>query len=193
MSTIEKLKNLADFRDFKRPLKDVSKDENSGVFVTESMLQCIDFDAVAKKYVKKKNANQLNSCDALFFGDEEHLLFIEFKNGSLSGDDKARDKRGLEFKMVESLLILLDISEERFADLRGRLGFVLVFNEEIISKHDHLDLKISVKGTGSQPIFAPIRYTRSFYSKVFEMTKSEFNKIFDETGKADMYIKSKFL
>lgn len=76
-------------------LKETSKDDSSSdniEYMTECEKTAINFDRVKLKYAKKYFGNRnsaYKSVDALLQTDEM-LYFIEFKNGVLSGEERAK-------------------------------------------------------------------------------------------------------
>lgn len=73
---------MADF--VEKTLRDLSIDKEGSrsgdmVYVTESMVKAIDFDAFAKKQCKSWHVQKMRSCDALLLG-KRFKYFIEFKH-----------------------------------------------------------------------------------------------------------------
>ena len=123
--------DLESFKILKRnksTLKETSKRKNDGLdlFMTESNLEVVDFDAVKLDYTGEiASPYTPTSSDALFIDDNGECFLIEFKDGFI--DNKVSYEIWL--KMLDSLLILTDILENTVSFTRKKLNFILVYNE----------------------------------------------------------------
>ena len=109
-------------------LKELSKDDSNRanvIFMTESSLNAVDFDAVKRCYANNIGLSEECACslDALFLPPQKRLVFIEFKNGKLKGT-----YHELGNKIRDSLLIFCDISACGISETRKKAEFVLVYN-----------------------------------------------------------------
>lgn len=111
-------------------LKETSKDDSSSdniEYMTECEKTAINFDRVKLKYAKKYFGNRnsaYKSVDALLQTDEM-LYFIEFKNGVLSGEERAKIRE----KLSNSILLFSDIVNLTFSNFREECIFILVYNK----------------------------------------------------------------
>ena len=110
-------------------LKEVSKDDSNDEFMTNSLVQVVNFDSAKSRYVENLET-KLNdtpaSVDALHCDPSGISTFIEFKNGNLDG---AR-YREIHRKVRDSLLLLGDIAKLHIGDTRTNMDFILVYNEQ---------------------------------------------------------------
>lgn len=125
METLDKLeifkKNISTF-------KETSLDDCDGnkIYMTESPKKVINFDTVKDDYVRDMRLSDIPcSSDALHIGNNEKYTFIEFKNGKMN-NQKVYD---VYYKIYDSLLILIDISDKNISYFRNHLNFILVYNE----------------------------------------------------------------
>lgn len=119
---------MADF--VEKTLQELSIDKEGSksgdrVYVTESMVKAIDFDAFAQKQCESWHVSTLRSCDALLLG-KQFKYFIEFKNRPLH--DQCKFERTPE------------LDEEQLSTVEGRQDF----NEHFIMQHD-LELELLEK------------------------------------------------
>lgn len=110
-------------------LKEVSKDDSNDEFMTNSLVQVVNFDSAKSRYVENLET-KLNdtpaSVDALHCDPSGISTFIEFKNGNLDG---AR-YREIHRKVRDSLLLLGDIAKLHIGDTRTNMDFILLYNEQ---------------------------------------------------------------
>lgn len=110
-------------------LKEISKDDsdkNSIVYMTDSSKEAVNFDVVKRKYLNDLSLSEENasSVDGIF-ENNNHLVFVEFKNGKMGGE-----KRKVKDKIRDSLLIFCDITGQHITNTREWLEFILVYNIE---------------------------------------------------------------
>lgn len=127
------------------------------------------------------------SNDALYFGKDNKIFFVEFKNGVL--DERPRRNFNICKKIYDSLLIFNDIVNKNISFCRGNLYFILVYNENknkreackteqeesskaIISK------KIHKKAKKKFVRFGLDRFEKLYFKEVFTYTESEFEDAF---------------
>lgn len=121
-----------------KTLKETSEDD--GVFMVSSQDQVIDFDGVKDEYFKKikdkceavkysdgkiRKGCTPASADALFFIEDDRLIFVEFKNGIINGDEK----RSIRKKLYDSLLIYGDLEKKLLSYFQDNAEFILVYNK----------------------------------------------------------------
>jgi len=114
------------FNDNKSTLRTTSKDDSNEIFLTESILEVVNFDMVKKDYIRNfEIAEEPASVDALCSDGNGELYFIEFKNGYI--DKKAVYEIWL--KIFDSLLIFTDITCKSINFTRKNMKLILVYNE----------------------------------------------------------------
>lgn len=127
------VKNISD-------LKTISKDQNGNLtveYMTESTIPAINFDKTKDEYIKDLHLTETpSSNDALLKDQDGNVIFIEFKNGSLS-----KEKYKLRKKIYDSLLIFLDITKKSISDTRTNAEYILVYNADANQKDLQKDLK----------------------------------------------------
>lgn len=106
-------------------LHDISFDSSRQCFMTESKVMVYNFDEVKRVYTNSLNLSEevCSSCDGLYWSDELNLL-IEFKNG------RNFTAKEIQFKILNSLLIINDINSYPISKMRDNLEFILVYNSE---------------------------------------------------------------
>ena len=117
------------FTDHIKSLKEISADDadqNNIVYMTESSLKAVDFDAVKDAYQHnlKLEGEHARSVDAVITTDNS-IVFIEFKNG-----DMKNQKAPVKEKLRDSLLIFGGITGTDINFDRENVDFVLVYNED---------------------------------------------------------------
>ncbi len=107
-------------------LKKLSWDNSNNSFMTDSTHEAVDFDKVKTKYTNNLDLSEENakSVDALTVIANEDV-FIEFKNGNMKNE-----KKSVESKIRDSLLILGDIVGCNISQTRETMNFILVYNKE---------------------------------------------------------------
>lgn len=107
-------------------LKYTSKDKTNDEFMVHSNLRVYNFDKVVKNYCKIFHPSGVpKSNDSLYYFDEDKIFFIEFKNGNLY-----KEVYDLHIKLLESLLIFLDIEQENLDFARKNIQYILVYNSK---------------------------------------------------------------
>ena len=124
-------------------LKDTSKD-NKEYMTNSEKIKVINFDNLSKKgYSKmlrlKGQSFPFKTNDALYLDVENNkFIFIEFKNGSFSVNEKnfkEKELPQLELKIIGSMYILQEITRKSFEELREITDYILVYNKE---KNPHI-------------------------------------------------------
>ncbi|MCW6677704.1 hypothetical protein NH286_00870 [Anaerococcus sp. NML200574] len=181
--------------DLDRIYSDISKssfDSENGVSFIDSYEKCIDFDILTELYFEKYNlinesikrekyqgfnfskAKQYKSNDAIWFCNGINY-FIEFKNMVNPGGGDLRAK------IKESMLVYLDIVDEKISIAKNDLGYILVYNPGGINK-----IHKSVKDLAREKVdkCGLISTFEDLYFKdVLIMSKEEFEEFLDNEGK----------
>lgn len=103
-------------------------DKKNIVYMTDSMQKAINIDNVKLAYSNQHFPNQntsYRSVDAIV-QTEQTVYFIEFKNGKLCGEERARIRE----KISNSILLFSDILGITFSNFRNECVFILVYNKE---------------------------------------------------------------
>lgn len=186
---MNKLKSRDEYKGNIKTLKETSKDKANGEFMTESQLEAIDFDQVKLDYSGKFNLkNTPKSNDALCKIDGK-FYFIEFKNGKIIPHE-------LWQKIYDSVFILSDINEVSLSEIKKKVSYILVYNEDKINKekanHKDPNKRISdsksyckivkaVTKMGNKEIdYFKVRklFENYCFKEVYTYTKEEFNEKF---------------
>lgn len=186
----KELYNIPIFKKNMSTFKETSydKDGEEPGYMTDSQIQVINFDKVKDGYIKNLAlSNTPCSNDALYFGKDNKIFFVEFKNGVL--DERPRRNFNICKKIYDSLLIFNDIVNKNISFCRENLYFILVYNESknrreacrteqeesskaIISK------KIHKKAKKKFVRFGLDRFEKLYFKEVFTYTESEFEDAF---------------
>ena len=179
---------------YKRTLSHTSLDKSRNVCMTGSQLMVVDFDEVKNQYVSSLGTRAEaapNSNDALHVGRNDRMYFVEFKNGKVN-------PYKLMQKNYDSTIILSTILDENIANLKERLEYILVYDEE--KNPDGKDSGVLVqqasfrdkigKAFAKQSKENFIKFNQGFFvnylfSKVHTITKSEFEEMFVLAWEAD--------
>lgn len=190
-----KYEDIAIFQENLSSFKETSRDSDGEMprYMTDSEIQVINFDKVKERYIREMNlSNTPCSNDALYFGRDQKIFFVEFKNGVM----QKQKIFNVYNKIYDSLLIFNDIVEENISFCRQNLYFILVYNEAknfcemggieqqdsskaIISKIIHKKAKKKYVRFGLD------RFEKIYFKEVFTYTEKEFeisflSKISDE-------------
>lgn len=154
----------------------------SSVSMYDNSGKAINFDKVKVNYFRS-----FNSCDALMINSSD-IVFVEFKNGCLEYTEVQKSKEQEEhrkcanknmrlelyLKISESVLILSHISDALFSDIRSKVSFILVYNDE---KNPLVKIKKHMGNlTGKQSWLAiNNRYSNKLLKSVKLMTVKEFD------------------
>ena len=116
-------------------LKFISYDSSHDEYMTDSLCEVYNFDAVKTQYANSLGLTEevASSCDGLFWSDKWRGL-IEFKNGRLidkkNKNFKNEELRKLEKKNIDSMFVLLDLTNKCFDELVKKTEYILVYNKE---------------------------------------------------------------
>ena len=116
--------SLSIFNECKSTLKETSYDGANKEYMTDSLLEVIDFDKVKLQYCNLLGleGEVPKSCDALLFLQNK-TIFIEFKNGKVETFDVRK-------KIYDSVLIFSDLKKCTISETRKNIEYILVYNEE---------------------------------------------------------------
>lgn len=110
-------------------LKETSYDDCKKIYMTESLVKVINFDTIKKIY--SKNIGKLHdtpcSNDAILLDNKNNIIFIEFRNGTISKLDCFTLKK----KIYDSMLIMNDITKVSISYSRHNMIYILVYNNEV--------------------------------------------------------------
>lgn len=177
------------FKDNLRTLKQISidnHDKENPSFMTDSEFVCIDFDSVKDDY-RDMHGMIVNpkSIDALIFGKENNTM-IEFKNGIV---DKRLIQSIIE-KMLNSVIMYVDITGESVESVRENMDFILVYNYEKnpfnIKKYkqnyyrDMFVRSLSRKAKERYTQFGLFKYEGYIFREIYTYSKKDFKEQFTD-------------
>lgn len=126
-------------------LHETSYDSDQKEYMCNSTLTVFDFDGLKDWYVENylpKLTQTPCSNDALWL-DEDHIVFIEFKNGKIG----SVENNEIIFKLYDSLLLLLDDKfdlsycragfKQNISYTRERMVYILVYNADKYDEEHH--------------------------------------------------------
>ena len=171
-------------------LKETSKSDPDGsvFYMTESLLDVVNFDVVKDKYIAALAVPEApKSNDAFYASEAGEMYFIEFKSGVISREKTFE----IRLKIFDSLLILTDIAKVDISDTRQSLSYILVYNEtknpRIENEKEELQVSpsrteiakhISKKGQKEFIRFSLERFQTLYFKNVFTVTEEEFEDKF---------------
>ncbi len=176
--------NLKDFwelnsKKVRMTMREVSLDDSSKEYMTESLATVIKFDLVKREYMNRLNMseNDAKSVDGLFqaktaSSEDACIYLVEFKNGSI-------ENREIERKVRDSVLIFQSITGTQLEYTRNNVRFVLVYNEDkhILKPQDERARHLANMGKVDFCIFAGLSHLRGFcFKSVFAYNQREFEK-----------------
>ena len=105
-------------------LKRASEDDSKGEYMTQSLLEVINFDKIPNEFARGKGWPGVpKSSDALYI-DSSSWTFIEFKNGDV-------DKTDVHRKIYDSILMLLELGIiPDFDYVREHINYIVVCHKE---------------------------------------------------------------
>lgn len=177
------------FEDNLRSLKQISidnHDKENPSFMTESEFVCVDFDSVKDDY-REKLGTIVNpkSIDALIFGEKVNTM-VEFKNGVV---DKRLIQTIIE-KMLNSVIMYVDITGESVKSVRENMDFILVYNYEKnpfnIKKYrqnyyrDMFVRSLSKKARERYTQFGLFKYEGYIFRAIYTYSKRDFKEQFTD-------------
>jgi hypothetical protein len=186
------IKNIEILNNAFCPMKETSLDNHDGnlFYITESMINVINFDSVKDKYIEKLFVSETpKSNDALYIHNNGEMYFIEFKSGYMSSK-KIYDVR---LKIFDSLLIFTDIINKGISFTRKNLNYILVYNEiknplTEAEKNNQPQISQSRVNIGKYFTetkakkkfirFSLERFEKLYFKNVFTVTQNEFENYF---------------
>lgn len=172
-----------------------SLDDTNGINLINSKQECLDFDECKRLYIEKHKAmmiflhpnQKINYLDKYKSNDALKTIdnieyFIEFKN-----TNKTKFKE-LFSKIKDSLIIYLDIMDEKFSYARENLGYIYVYSYEKdnqnLPEYESLDrIQGHLKKQAKEPSdkFQLKKRLEGFYFKdVMAMNDREFEKFIEK-------------
>lgn len=167
----------------------VDKDGDCCEYMTESLLEVVNFDNVKNDYIRNMKLSVVPcSNDALYKGEAENYTFIEFKNGKMS----KQKIFNVFYKIYDSLLIFNDIIKENISYCREHVNFILVYNEQknVVVKEDDRGIQespskiaigkyfIEQKANKKFIRFNLERFEKRYFNEVYTYTEKEFEEKF---------------
>lgn len=104
-----------------------NRDQRMPRYMTQSTIEVFDFDVVKELYcdsLMPKASEQPRSVDALLLLNNGRSVMVEFKNGKIN----AKKSYEIHQKVLDSLLILFDLTGLTLSDTRINFDFVLVYS-----------------------------------------------------------------
>jgi hypothetical protein len=154
---------------------DTSREREIGIlYLTSSKQKAVGFDnyihSIAEPLVPH---NRPKSCDVLIKVNDNYY-FIEFKNGRIREEPEGYEIRE---KVLESLLLFLDIIDQTISYSRQNCYFILVYNEDVIGKSKKPKGLIQIEN--KIDMLTHIKKYESIYMKrTYFFSKDEFEKYF---------------
>lgn len=196
----ECIKSSDEYRKIYSNIKQTSYDGNAEFYLSDSEESCINFDILKKVYFMEHNERyrklsetkypgypytQLDeycSNDAVAIFDDMDY-FIEFKNkAKLNNNKKNKNDDRITEKIKDSVLIYLDILDEKLSYTRKNLGYILVYNptksEQEIDKINAMIKKYGQKEIDKFGLRA--NYEDFYFKRVRIMSKEVFKEFLDD-------------
>lgn len=176
----DKLLNRSIFADKFEPLKILSKDDNDQANITymvDSEQPAINFDKVKDCYAKLFESTQApSSVDAILM-IKNGLAFVEFKNGKLNNEEK----RNINFKLRDSLLMFCDIMRCTLKRTRLMVDFVLVYNQEKnpsskTSSYQNIENYVGNLANERIARFQLAKYRGIYFRNIYTVSVADFNE-----------------
>lgn len=174
--------NINDYdilRNNKRSLRELSEDSANSEYMTESIMEAIDFDTVKENYARKLGIalNSAFSVDAILCKNNK-IIFIEFKNGMI---EKAITQN-IQNKIRDSLLILNAITDINVCTTQKEAEFILVYNERKNNSKKNITNSIMKKAKKEMILFGLQRFETLYFKDVHTYTKQEFKQYIKNLG-----------
>ena len=125
---VDDLQKIYDFFDLyyncdKKTLRELSEDTAHHCYLVSDLSEAFDFDSIKNKCVR----SDIASADALYFGENDKLILIEFKNGNNIGRFRAECKtKGIHSKVI--LRYILSYLNSCMCLSNIKLYYVVVIN-----------------------------------------------------------------
>lgn len=160
------------FKDNIQSLKKISEDTTNREFMCYSGINAVNFDMVKEKYVSNLHLSETpKSVDAFLYQEKKSVL-IEFKNGFLS----EKEKYEVQEKILHSLLIFCDITDETISYTREHLDFILVYNSSKEKNRKYIKDRIFEKANERLILFDLQKYETLYFNNVYTYDKAEFER-----------------
>lgn len=164
-----------------KTLKDLSEDKTQHCYLVTDLSNAFDFDSIKTKCVESNIA----SADALYFGKNDTLLFIEFKNGNNIKSFRSHcRKKGVHSKVIFKYILSYLTSCVNLANIN--LHYVVVINSTsagLPSTAYGVALASRLSSTNQQNF---IKYLTSRLTGITLMGQSEYY------DKVDVWIDTQF-
>ncbi len=173
---------------YKKTMRDLSVDSTNKEYMTDSLVQAIDFDRVKDQFtsgIGYRDCKSPMSNDALYIDSDGTHYFIEFKNGANITPHE------LSQKNYDSTIILAMLLSEKLEALKDNLQYILVYNEEknteefLIKRYvqkskerDSIGKLFSKKANTTFVFFQQDFFKGYLFSEVFTLNKKEFQEMF---------------
>ena len=178
------------FKNSKSTLKDTSFDKTNNEYMTESLIEVVDFDKATKRYYRKLKLEPLSSNDALLQMKNKDIVFIEFKNGRFSN----RTKNQLDKKNADSIKVSCNILKISPEELKPHCDYILVYNlqknqmlieRDVLEANNEIQQSLEYNKIGSWSTklakkeyvaFGLRKYENKYFSKVHTFVKKELDE-----------------
>lgn len=176
----DKLLNRSIFADKFEPLKILSQDDSDKanvIYMVDAEQLAINFDKVKEYYAKLFESTQApSSVDAILMV-KDGLAFVEFKNGELNN----KEKRNINFKLRDSLLMFCDIMRCTLNRTRLMVDFVLVYNQEKnpsskTSSYENIENYVGNLANERIVRFQLAKYRGIYFRNIYTVSVAEFNE-----------------
>ncbi|WP_270288226.1 hypothetical protein [Enterococcus casseliflavus] len=173
---------------YRKTIRDLSYDSTNDEYMTDSLVQAIDFDRVKDQFTSRigyRDCKSPMSNDVFYTDSDGTHYFIEFKNGANILPHM------LSQKNYDSTIILAILLSEKLEDLKDNLQYILVYNEEKITEEslinryvqnskerDSIGKFFSKKAKTTFIFFQQDFFKGYLFSEVFTLNKKEFQEMF---------------
>lgn len=159
-----------------------SCDTSNNCIVYEDKSEVLNFDAVEDCYYNNLpndlHAKKIRTADALALStDSNSLYMVEFKNGKYSQGE-------ISEKMLDSLLLYSDITDENMSQFREKLIFILVYNADKISlrprgisispSQKKIENTVSAFANSDPILFKLGKYKGVYFKNIYTYTEEKF-------------------
>ena len=199
----ECIKSSDKYRKIFSNIKQTSYDEDAKFYLSNSEESCINFDKLKEVYFMEHNyryrklsetkypgypytqLDEYCSNDAVAIFDDMDY-FIEFKNKAVlinkNNNKKNKNNDRIKEKIKDSVLIYLDIFDEKLSYTRKNLGYILVYNptksEQVIDSINAMIKKYGQKEIDKFGLRA--NYEDFYFKRVRIMSKEAFEEFLDD-------------
>ncbi|MGI6578839.1 MAG: hypothetical protein ACOX3H_01130 [Saccharofermentanales bacterium] len=158
------------FKNHTQSLKEISKDSTNSNFMCDLNINAVNFDKVKEKYVSDWHLPKIpKSVDAFLLQGNKSVL-IEFKNGYIN----KKEEYEVQEKMLHSLLIFCDITDETVSYTRKYLDFILVYNSAKMNNLKYIKDRIFEKAEEKLILFGLEKFETLYFDNVYTYDKAEF-------------------